>query len=122
MSADRVYVCPFRIGLTFPMSILNDAHRLLCDDLFLHLDEAEALANEDYWSEQELGLARTVIPNLVTVIRGIVALHDDGPERDCSTCGGTWPCKSFETIHKLVKDPDGEFVKIIRARLRESVA
>ncbi len=97
------------------MSALSEAHRLLRNDLYLHLEEAEYLAEFDGWTMKQQRTARAVIGNLVTVIRGIIVLHDDRSDR-CPSCATTWPCNNFETIHRLVKNPDGEFVKLVKAQ------
>jgi hypothetical protein len=102
-------------------SALAEAYHLLRQDLYGHLDEAEYLAMKyEPWTDQDLDSALVLIPNLVTVIRGVVALHDTpDPVTDprCRTCDESWPCEAFETIHRLVKDPDREFVRLVtRAR------
>jgi hypothetical protein len=96
--------------------VISDALRLLRQDLYLHLDNAEFLAARyDAWSEKDVESARALIQDLVTVIRGVVALHDStSGAGHCTVCDGIWPCKAFETVHRLVKAPDTEFVKIIR--------
>jgi hypothetical protein len=33
---------------------------------------------------------------------------------DCQTCTSPWPCPVVTTIHALVKDPDREFVALLR--------
>jgi hypothetical protein len=97
--------------------VVSDALSLLRQDLYLHLDEAEAHASSyTRWSEDDIERARALIQDLVTVIRGVVALHDTaGPRGHCRVCDGIWPCKAFETIHRLVKDPNAEFTKIIKS-------
>jgi hypothetical protein len=97
------------------MSALSEAHRLLRNDLYMHLEEAEYLAEFDGWTMKQQRTARALIPNLVTVIRGIVVLHDGSKDR-CPTCETPWPCVNFETIHRLVKRPDAEFVKLVNAQ------
>jgi hypothetical protein len=97
-----------------------EAFRLLRDDLYQHLLEAEYLATQnDTWSEEQAERAHEVIPDLVTVIRGLVVMHE-GPE-ECTTCHKPWPCVQFATIHQLVKDPDRLFGKLLTAR-REEIA
>jgi hypothetical protein len=102
------------------MSVLIEAHRLLLDDLYTHLEEAEYLGDYSHWSVELQDSVRAVLPNLVTVIRGIVVMHDGGPTGTCPTCQAAWPCKSFEMVHRLIKDPDGEFVKLRDARRQQS--
>jgi hypothetical protein len=99
--------------------VVASAITLLRRDLYEHLDEVEFLALKyDSWSDVDIKTARAAIPDLVTVIRGVLVLHeaeDDGGK--CRTCGEIWPCAALSTIHRLVKDPDREFVKILdRAR------
>ena len=98
--------------------VVSDAFRLLRQDLYLHLDNAEFLgARYEAWSEKDAETARELIQDLVTVIRGVVALHDTPAiGGHCRVCDGVWPCKAFETIHRLVKDPTKEFVKIVKQR------
>ncbi|HEV2782319.1 MAG TPA: hypothetical protein VGX25_23250 [Actinophytocola sp.] len=97
-----------------------EAYRLLREDLYKHLEEAEYLATKyEPWSPEDGESARLVIADLVTVIRAMIAMHDS-PDRvepcGCQTCGTTWPCLALRTIHRLIKDPDGEFVKLVRRR------
>lgn len=103
------------------MSALSEAHRLLRNDLYMHLEEAEYLAEYEGWTMKQQRTARAVIPNLVTVIRGIVVMHDSRGDR-CPTCETPWPCVNFETIHRLVKHPDAEFVKLVQARRQQGDA
>ena len=32
----------------------------------------------------------------------------------CRGCGKPWPCAELQTIHRLVKDPEGEYVRLVR--------
>ncbi len=94
--------------------ILTDAFRLLCTDLYEHLDEAEFLASKyDEWSGEDVDAARKLIPDLVVVIRGMLADHQVTPDGNCGICRSGWPCPVVTTIHALVKDPDREFVAIL---------
>ena len=97
------------------MNVMSEAHRLLRNDLYLHLEEAEYLADFDGWTMKQQRTARALIGNLVTVIRGIIVLHDNRSPH-CPTCTTPWPCTNFETIHRLVKSPDTEFVKLVNAQ------
>jgi hypothetical protein len=95
--------------------VLSSAFHLLRQDLYLHLDSAEHVATgRTVWSEEDIRTARALIEDLVTVIRGVVALHDTPNGSRCRTCDMSWPCQALETLHRLVKDPDLEFVKILR--------
>jgi hypothetical protein len=94
--------------------VATDAIRLLHYNLYEHLDEAEGHATKDSrWSEEDIETARRLIPDLVTVIRGVVALHEKGRSASCRTCGALWPCQAFQTLHRLVKDPDRELVRLL---------
>lgn len=96
--------------------IQRDAYRLVHQDLYKHLDYAEFLAAKvETWSEEDVALARELIPDLVTVIRGIAALHRP-PESElnrCRSCHVPWPCTPVITIYELLKDPDRQFVKLV---------
>jgi hypothetical protein len=92
--------------------VVSDAFKLLRQDLYLHLDNAE------YVAENESESAQKLIQDLVTVVRGVVALHDTPYGARCKVCDGTWPCQAFETVHRLLKDPDKQFVKILNQRDR----
>jgi hypothetical protein len=97
-----------------------DAFQLLLNDLYAHLDEVEFLAMKyGDWTEEDTKSARAVIPDLVTVIRVVLALHDSRAYEICDNCREAWPCEAFQQIHRLVKDPDGEYGKLL-ARARES--
>ncbi|HET9255936.1 MAG TPA: hypothetical protein VFO16_12135 [Pseudonocardiaceae bacterium] len=101
---------------------LADAFDLLRDDLHSHLDEADKLATKTgQWSRDDLDSARKLIPELVTMIRGLVVEHRPQPSGACQICGSTWPCPVVTTVHALVKDPDREFVALAqRAHERSS--
>lgn len=94
--------------------ILTDTFHLLRTDLYVHLDEAEFLATKvDEWSGQDVDVARELIPDLVVVVRGLLAEHQVVTGGDCRTCRSAWPCPVVTTIHALVKDPDRAFVAIV---------
>ncbi|MPZ81133.1 MAG: hypothetical protein GEV28_12355 [Actinophytocola sp.] len=94
---------------------VTDAFRLLRGNLYRHLDEAEFLALKyASWSEEDTASARSLIPDLVTVVRAVLALHDTSTgAAGCRTCGVEWPCPAFATIHGLLKDPDREFSRLV---------
>ena len=95
--------------------VVADAFHLLHRDLYGHLDEAEFLALKCCeWSQQDADTARTLIPDLVVVIRGILFEHEAQPSGNCRICPSAWPCPVVTTIHALVKDPDREFVALVR--------
>lgn len=95
--------------------VVADAFRLLHRDLYGHLDMAEFLANKvDRWHRDDVEAARKLIPDLVVVIRGLLVEHEPQPDGQCLLCSSAWPCTVVATIHALVKDPDREFVAILR--------
>ena len=97
--------------------VVDDAIRLLAQDLYHHLDQAEFLAAKyERWSEEDSESARQLIQDLITVIRGLVVLHATPRGTVCRTCDMAWPCQALETLHRLVKDPDKEFVKILNRK------
>ncbi|MGH3792373.1 MAG: hypothetical protein ACRDRU_11175 [Pseudonocardiaceae bacterium] len=92
-----------------------DAFHLLRMDLLGYLDEAESLATkDDEWDEEDRETARRLIPDLVTVIRGMMAEHKPQPDGGCRVCSATWPCPIVTTIHALVTDPDRAFWALLR--------
>lgn len=95
-----------------------DAFRLLRDDLYVHLDEADSLAHQDdEWSSDDMDTARDLIVDLVLVIRGLLIEHKLQNSGDCWICASVWPCPVVATIHALVKDPERQFVALVlRAR------
>lgn len=97
-----------------------DAFRLLRHDLYAHLDEVEFLAMKyGPWVDADVTAARAVIPDLVTVVRVVLALHDTDTFEVCDNCAEEWPCRAFQQIHRVVKDPDREYGRLL-ARARES--
>jgi hypothetical protein len=90
-----------------------DAFRLLQQDLYRHLDgaEASALSYQD-WEEDDIDAARELIPNLVMVLRRLLLDHQARPGGDCQTCTSAWPCPVVTLIHSLIKDPDSQFVAL----------
>lgn len=92
---------------------LADAFRLLRQDIYGYLDEAEFLATKlDDWADDDVESARQLVPDLVTTIRGIVLVHKETAVGVCGACNSPWPCSTVTTIHGLVKDPEREFYKI----------
>ncbi|MGH3868204.1 MAG: hypothetical protein ACRDQ4_19190 [Pseudonocardiaceae bacterium] len=90
-----------------------DAFALLREDLDEHLCEADALAYMFEWSEVDSDRARTLISDLVVVIRGLLMEHKPQPTGGCRTCSSAWPCPVVTTIHGLVKDPDRTFAALL---------
>lgn len=92
-----------------------DAFRLLLMDLYTHLCEAEDLVSKaDGWSDEDLASVRRLIPDLLIAIRGLLVAHEVTSSGNCRTCPSPWPCPVVRTLHALVKDPDREFVAILR--------
>lgn len=72
-----------------------DAFRLLHTDLYGHLDEAEFLAMKvESWREADVEVARALIPDLVTVLRGLLGEHEAAASGVCEICASAWPCPS----------------------------
>ena len=95
--------------------VIADAFRLLHTDLYGHLDMAEFLASKSAgWRDGDIEAARNLIPDLVVVIRGLLVEHEAQPDGQCRLCSSAWPCPVVTTIHALVKDPQREFVAILR--------
>jgi hypothetical protein len=92
---------------------LADAYRLLRHDLYGYLDEAEFLATKlGEWNQEDVNSARDLVPDLTAIVRGILLDHKETAVGTCPTCNTRWPCSAVCTIHRLVKDPAREFVKI----------
>ncbi|MGH3831212.1 MAG: hypothetical protein ACRDRS_12325 [Pseudonocardiaceae bacterium] len=95
--------------------LLADALGLLRNDLCVHLDEAEYLADEDReWSEEDMDQARRLIRDLVLALRGLLIEHRRQPRGECKVCSVAWPCPVVTSVHDVVKDPEREFVAIVR--------
>jgi hypothetical protein len=94
---------------------LADAYHLLRQDLYGYLDEAEFLAtNVGEWSTDDIQSARDLLPDLIGIVRAMLLDHKETAIGVCPTCNSRWPCVTVCTIHRLVKDPTGEFVKIAK--------
>ncbi len=94
---------------------LADAGHLLHDDLYVHLDEADYLAEQDdEWSAADIQTARKLIGDLVLVIRGLLIEHRPQSSGDCRICTSAWPCPVVTTIHAFVKDPQHQFISLVR--------
>ena len=92
-----------------------DAFGLLQMDLYGHLDGADLLALKyEEWTEEDVDTARTLIPDLVIVIRGLLLDHQVRPDGNCRICTSAWPCPVVALIHGLIKDPQRQFVALIR--------
>jgi hypothetical protein len=106
---------PGEISVSTHSPLMADALGLLGDDLYVHLDEAESLATQNAeWSADDGEAARGVIGDLVLVIRGLLIEHERQASGDCRTCTSTWPCPVVTTIHAFLKDPQRQFVALVR--------
>lgn len=101
---------------------LADAFRLLRQDIYGYLDEAEFLSTKLVeWTAEDVRSARRLVPDLVTIVRGILLDHKETAVATCGACNTRWPCSTVNTIHGLVKNPDHEFVKIAQRALLDPV-
>jgi hypothetical protein len=102
---------------------LADAFRLLRQDICGYLDEAEFLSTKlTEWTNEDAATARRLVPDLVTIVRGILLDHKETVVGTCGRCNTRWPCSTVHTIHGLIKNPDHEFLKIAQQALADSVA
>lgn len=86
------------------------ANRLLRDHLYEYLDEAELHARDaDEWRAADIDRARTLIPDLVEVIRTTLAAHRDSDVGECLLCQRCWPCPTVETMHAALTDTRRHF-------------
>jgi hypothetical protein len=92
-----------------------DAFGLLREDLYIHLEEADCLANQHAeWSDEDIQTARGLIGDLVLALRGLLIEHQLQTSGDCQICTSAWPCPVVTTIHAFVKDPQRQFVALLR--------
>lgn len=92
---------------------LADAYQLLRQDLYGYLDEAEFLSTKlGDWTEEDARSARDLLPDLTGIIRAVLLDHKETATGICPTCNSRWPCVTVCTLHRLIKDPDAEFVRI----------
>ena len=94
---------------------LADAGHMLHEDLYDHLHEAEYLAEQDgEWSTDDGETARELIGDLALAIRRLLVEHKLQPSADCQICTSAWPCPVVTTIHAVLKDPQRQFVALVR--------
>ena len=80
-----------------------------------HLDGAASLALKyEEWKQDDIDIARKLIPDLVLVLRGLLFDHQIRPSGDCRTCASAWPCPVVTLMHSLLKDPNNQFVALAR--------
>jgi hypothetical protein len=96
-------------------AMLAEAYQLVQQDLYHHLEQAEYLAEDD-WTDEKVELARALLPELCSVIRGVLAAHRPDSGGACATCGHRWPCSVVTLIHGLVKDPEFHFVRLLESQ------
>jgi hypothetical protein len=100
--------------MSTPSPALADALGMLRNDLCLHLEEAENLANRDSeWSAEDTQTARALIADLVLAIRALLVEHRRQASGDCRVCTSPWPCPVVSGIHAIVKDPERQFVALV---------
>lgn len=100
--------------MSAPAAAIADAFQLLQMDLYHHLDEAEFLAVKcEGWTEDDADTARKLIPDLTTVIRGLLFDHQVRPGELCQVCASSWPCPVISAIHGVLKDPDRQYVALV---------
>lgn len=95
--------------------VLAEAYQLLQQDLYLHLEQVEYLAEDD-WTEETVQLIRFLLPELCSVIRNVLVSHRPDHSGQCQTCGGNWPCSVTILIHGLVKDRKYHFVRLLERK------
>jgi hypothetical protein len=102
-------------------AVRAEAFDLLRQDLYAYLDESESLVeNLETSGNEVIASAGKLIPDLTTVIRGVLADHKNDEAGKCHACQAEWPCQSVRTIHALVTDPEREFLNIVeRGRERD---
>ena len=91
---------------------LAEAYHLLQQDLYRHLEEAEYLAEDD-WYEEQADLGRMLLLELAAGVRSLLAAHQAGGTGECRTCAKAWPCQVTGAIHRLVRDPDNHFAQLL---------
>jgi hypothetical protein len=96
---------------------LAHAISLLRNDLYLHLDETEALATGTAdWQIKNVESARKLICDLAEMVRSVVAQYTEDELGDCRFClNRRWPCSTIDAIHRVLRDPEREFVRLIPA-------
>ncbi|HWE91053.1 MAG TPA: hypothetical protein VG317_16460 [Pseudonocardiaceae bacterium] len=101
---------------------LADAFLLLRQDLYGYLDESEYLVDGlERRNAESIESACRLIPELTTVIRGVIAEHEQDDSARCAICSHAWPCPTVRTVHALVKAPESEFRNIVeRAQQRDA--
>ncbi|WP_158888839.1 hypothetical protein [Amycolatopsis anabasis] len=86
-------------------------------DLYAHLDDAEFLAMKTRsWNDDDIATARKVIPDLVVVVRSVLLQHEETWFETCRFCQQPWPCPTVRSIHRVIKDPEREFVRLVESR------
>ena len=92
-----------------------DARAMLHNNLLEHLEEAENLGNQyQVWSADDVESVRKIVPDLVMIIRTVLAAHDDEEAKTCRACAQPWPCAELRTLHRMIKDPAREFYPLLR--------
>jgi len=93
--------------------VLVQAYARLRQDIYHYLDETEYLAQFEIWDDKTALLIRKAVPDLTTVIRGVVVEHESTVTGRCKQCGTSWPCPVTESIYRLIKAPEPVFRQIL---------
>jgi hypothetical protein len=89
------------------------AFRLLREEIYTRLDEVEFFAMNDVsWGEEDEASARTLLCDLVTVVRTVAGLHAENDYGRCKFCLKAWPCPSIDSIHRSMRNPDAELARL----------
>jgi len=86
---------------------------MIRDDIYNYLDTTNYIAEFAVWTDKEKELVRRVIPDLTTIIRGLVTEHESSRAGACKKCDVDWPCAVTVSIHRLIRDPVHVFRQIL---------
>lgn len=93
------------------------AFRLLREEIYTQLDEVEFFAMADVpWRDDDEASARTLLCDLVAVVRSVVGLHTEDQYGGCGFCGTAWPCDSIDSIHRTMQDPEAAALSRLHRR------
>ncbi len=96
-------------------ALLSEAFYLIQQDLYLHLEEVEYLAQEE-WTDEQVQLVQELLADLCSVITGVLVPHGPDSGGVCPTCEHKWPCSVVILVHGLVKHPQRHFVQLLKSR------
>lgn len=94
---------------------LATAYALLREDIAAYLDAAEFAVEPRAaeWSREDVESLCALVGDLTTIVRGVLSHHHGDAAGSCPTCRTAWPCSAVCTVHDLVKDPAGAFVRLV---------